>query len=199
MLSALLREFPATLVTLNSDGLQATLLPMLFDADDGELGTLRGHIARGNPQWRSLLPDSEALAMVTGPEAYISPSWYDEKRRTGKVVPTWNYVTVQARGRLELRHEPDWLVAHVARLVERHEQQRAQPWLIEDAPADYIASQARAIVGLELRVSSLDAKRKLNQNRSTADFRGVIDGLSEGSPRERAVADEMKNEASPSG
>lgn len=192
LLSELAAHVPATLVTLGSEGLRASILPMLFDHDDGPHGTLRGHVARPNPQWRDLSTDIEALAIFDGPDAYISPAFYEEKRLTGKVVPTWNYTTVQARGTLTIRHEPAWLVAHVRRLVDRHERGRRQPWSIEDAPDGYIETQARAIVGLELRVSRLEAKRKLTQNRSREDFEGVIAGLLEGSPEERAVAADME-------
>ena len=168
---------------------------MLFDRDEGQQGTLRGHLARPNPQWRDFDPGVEGLAIFDGPDAYITPNWYEEKRLTGKVVPTWNYVTVQARGPLVVRREPEWLVAHVRRLVERHEASRSVPWSIDDAPEGYVETQARAIVGLELRISRLEAKRKLSQNRSAADFEGVIEGLSDGSPLERAVAEEMRTEA----
>jgi transcriptional regulator len=192
LLSELCRHVPATLVTLASDGLRASILPMLFDADDGPSGTLRGHLARGNPQWRDISADIEALAIFDGPDAYITPSWYEEKRRTGKVVPTWNYVTVHARGSIVLHHEPEWLIPHVRRLVERHEAARAVPWSVDDAPASYIESQARAIVGLELRITRLEAKRKLSQNRDDRDIEGTIAGLAEGGPTERAVAKEMR-------
>ncbi len=195
LLAELAAHVPATLVTLGAEGLRASILPMLFDPEDGDHGTLRGHLARPNPQWRDMNADIEALAIFDGPDAYISPAWYEEKRLTGKVVPTWNYSTVQARGSLFLRREPEWLVAHVRRLVERHEADRQQPWSIDDAPAGYIQTQARAIVGLELRISRLEAKRKLSQNRSAEDFQGVIAALSEGSPSERAVADDMRTES----
>ncbi len=183
---------PATLVTLNGGQLRASILPMLFDAADGEHGMLRGHLARGNPQWRDFDPQLGALAIFDGPDAYITPSWYEEKRRTGKVVPTWNYVTVQARGVLRLRHEPEWLVAHVRRLVDRHEAGHTEPWSVDDAPDGYISSHARAIVGLELEIMALEGKRKLSQNRSAADVTGVIDGLRGGTDAERAVAREMQ-------
>ncbi len=196
-LAELCRHVPATLVTLNGGTLRATILPMIFDAADGAHGTLRGHLARGNPQWRDFEPDVGALAIFDGPDAYITPSWYEEKRATGKVVPTWNYVTVQARGTLRLRHEPEWLVAHVRRLVDRHEQHRAEPWSVDDAPAGYVETQARAIVGLEIEIESLEAKRKLSQNRSDADIAGVIDGLAIGDPIEQAVADQMRTEPGP--
>lgn len=194
LLAALVRTRPATLVTLGGDGLRATILPLLFDPADGPFGTLRGHVARGNPQWRDLAPDVEALAIVDGPEAYVTPSWYEEKRQTGKVVPTWNYVTVQARGPLTVHHEPAWLLDHVRHLVERHEAGRPDPWSVDDAPIDYVEGQARAIVGIELRISRLEAKRKLSQNRSAADVLGVIAGLAEGTDREREVARAMQDD-----
>jgi len=196
LLGELSAVVPATLVTSGPAGMRATILPMLFDAADGEHGTLRGHVARGNPHWREVADDgtTEAIAIFNGPDAYISPAWYEEKRLTGKVVPTWNYTTVVAHGRLTLHHEPDWLLPHVRRLVERHEAARSEPWSVDDAPADFVALQAKAIVGLELRLERIDAKRKLTQNRSEADFDGVVEALSGGSPREQAVAAEMRRE-----
>jgi transcriptional regulator len=196
LLAELVWHVPATLVTLGGDGLRASILPMLFDPDDGEHGTLRGHLARPNPQWRDAGSDSEALAIFAGPDAYVSPALYEEKRLTGKVVPTWNYVTVLAHGTLVARPEPDWLLPHVRRLVERHEAGRRDPWSIDDAPEGYVETMVRAIVGLELRITRLEAKRKLSQNRSAADIEGVIAGLAGGSPRDQAVADEMEREPS---
>ena len=194
LLAELAPRVPATLVTLSPEGLRASILPMLFDPDDGPHGTLRGHLARPNPQWRDFDPAVEALAIFDGPDAYITPAWYEEKRLTGKVVPTWNYSTVQAHGTLTLRHEPEWLIDHVRRLVERHESDRAEPWSVDDTPDGYVETQVPAIVGLELRISRLEGKRKLSQNRSEADFDGVRDALAVGSPLERAVADEMRRE-----
>jgi transcriptional regulator len=191
LLAELCRHLPATIVTHTVDGFRATILPMLFDPEDGPYGTLRGHWARGNPQWRDVGEDTLALAIFDGPDAYVSPSWYAEKRLTGKVVPTWNYITVQAQGHLGLRHEPEWLLAHVRRLVDRHEQGRQDPWSLDDAPTDYVETQVRAIVGFELRIERLEAKRKLSQNRSADDIAGTIVGLGSASPRERAVADSM--------
>jgi transcriptional regulator len=196
LLAELVRQVPATLVTVGEDGLRASILPMLFDADDGEHGTLRGHLARPNPQWRDAGSETEALAIFDGPDAYVSPALYEEKRLTGKVVPTWNYVTVLAHGTLVARPEPEWLLPHVRRLVERHEAGRSQPWSIDDAPDGYVETMVRAIVGLELRISRLEAKRKLSQNRSAADIEGVIAGLAGGSPRDEAVAAEMEREPS---
>jgi transcriptional regulator len=192
LLTELCAVVPATLVTHGPAGFRASILPMLFDVADGPSGTLRGHLARGNPHWREIGEGTEALAIFDGPEAYISPAWYEEKRLTGKVVPTWNYVTIQAHGTITLRHEPEWLIPHVGRLVERHEAGRDEPWALSDAPSDYVATQARAIVGLELRITRLEAKAKLSQNRSAADIDGAIDGLASGTPEERAVAAAMR-------
>jgi len=191
---------PATLVTHGPGGFRASILPMLFDPEDGPHGTLRGHLARGNPQWREIEASiatggdgaGETMALFDGPDAYVSPAWYEEKRLTGKVVPTWNYVTVQAHGTISTIHDPDWLIPHVARLVERHEASRPEPWALTDAPEDYVRTQARAIVGLELRIERLEAKAKLTQNRSAADIEGTIEGLRGGNARERAVADAMR-------
>jgi transcriptional regulator len=196
LLAELVRQVPATLVTLGEDGLRASMLPMLFDADDGDHGTLRGHLARPNPQWQDAGSGVEALAIFDGPDAYVSPALYEEKRLTGKVVPTWNYVTILAHGTLVARPEPEWLLPHVRRLVERHEAGRAEPWSIDDAPDGYVETMVRAIVGLELRITRLEAKRKLSQNRSAADIAGVIAGLAGGSSQEQAVATEMGREPS---
>jgi transcriptional regulator len=190
-LADLCRHVPATLVSFGSEGFRTSILPMLFDAGEGENGMLRGHIARANPHWRSLAADDQAIAVFNGAEAYISPAWYEEKRLTGKVVPTWNYSTVVVHGAVVTHPEVDWLVPHVRELVDRHEAGRPEPWSIDDAPPGYIETMARAIVGLELRIARIDAKLKLSQNRSGADIAGVIDGLSEGSAGERAVAQLM--------
>jgi transcriptional regulator len=194
LLAELARHVPATLVTLSRDGLRASILPMLFDPDAGKNGILRGHLARPNPQWQDISPDVDALAIFNGADAYITPSWYEEKRLTGKVVPTWNYTTVLAHGRLALHPEPEWLVPHVRRLVERHEGMRPKPWSIDDTPNGYVETMVRAIVGLELTITRLEAKRKLNQNRSAEDVQGVIAGLEQGSAEEAAVAIDMRAE-----
>jgi transcriptional regulator len=196
LLAELSSVVPATLVTIGRDGLRASILPMLFQRDDGELGTLRGHLARGNTQWREIDAGSaDALAIFDGPDAYVSPAWYEEKRRTGRVVPTWNYTTVHAYGPITLHHEPEWLLPHVRQLVDRHEAGRAVPWSLDDVPAGYAEVQVKAIVGLELRITRLEAKRKLSQNRAADDVAGVVDALDRGSPMERAVATEMRRSA----
>ena len=205
LLAELCAVVPATLVTYGPQGFRASILPMLFDTGEGPNGTLRGHLARGNPQWREIEASiaaggdvgGEALAIFDGPDAYVSPAWYAEKRLTGKVVPTWNYVTVQAHGTLTTIHDPDWLVPHVGRLVARHEAGRPDPWALSDAPEQYVRTQARAIVGLELRITSLEAKAKLSQNRSEADIEGSIEGLGGGTARERDVAATMRRAKEP--
>jgi transcriptional regulator len=194
-LARLIRTEPATLVTLGPDGLEATILPVLFDAGDGPLGTIRGHVARPNPQWRGPATDVEALVLIDGPEGYISPAWYENKRRTGRDVPTWNYVAVQARGPLIIHEDAAWLEDCVRRLTDRHEAGRAHPWSIDDAPRDYLEGQLRAIVGLEVRITRLEAKRKLSQNRVAADFEGARAGLRDGSPDEVALEAEMALES----
>jgi transcriptional regulator len=118
---------------------------------------------------------------------------YEEKRLTGKIVPTWNYVTVQAHGAISTIHDVDWLIPHVGRLVARHEAGRPTPWALTDAPEDYVRTQARAIVGLELRIARVEAKVKLSQNRSAPDIEGTIEGLSAGTPGEHAVAEAMRS------
>ncbi len=204
LLAELCARVPATLVTHGADGFRASILPMLFDRDDGPHGMLRGHLARGNPHWREIEASieaggdgaGEALAIFDGPDAYVSPALYEEKRLTGKVVPTWNYVTVQAHGAITTIHDVDWLIPHVGRLVARHEAGRSDPWALTDAPEDYVSTQARAIVGLELRIARVEAKAKLSQNRSAPDIEGTIEGLSAGTPREQAVAEAMSRERS---
>ena len=191
LLGELAAVVSATLVTLSDGRLAATILPMLYDPGDGPLGALRGHLARANPQWRELDPGVGALAIFDGPEAYISPRHYPSTRATERHVPTWNYITVQAAGTLVIREDAAWLRSVVARLTDRHEAGAAQPWPIDAAPAAYLEGQLRAIIGVELHIERLDAKRKLSQNRDPADIAAVIAALAEGTPEERAVAAEM--------
>jgi transcriptional regulator len=191
-LARLAASAPATLVTLSTGGLVASVLPMVFDAGSH---VLRGHLARANPQWRDISPAVQALALFDGPESYVTPAWYETKRRTGKDVPTWNYVTLQVRGSITLHEDEAWLLEHLRALVDRQEEGRPEPWSIDDPPEGYIATNAKAIVGLELAITAIEAKRKLSQNRLAIDFDGVVDGLGLGSERERAVAAEMRRES----
>jgi transcriptional regulator len=168
----------ANLVTATADGIIATPLPMFVDEREGDKGTLYGHVARANPQWKAA-PTCEGLAIFMGPDAYITPSWYVTKQETGKVVPTWNYVTVHAYGPVEFFDDADRLLDVVTRLTNLHEQVRAAPWAVSDAPADFIKSQLRGIVGIRMPITRVDAKRKMSQNRNAADRAGVIEGLAE--------------------
>jgi len=185
----------ATLVTLGAEGLVATHLPLVLDADAGELGTLYGHVALGNPQWRDFDPRVQALALFLGPEAYVSPSWYATKRETGKVVPTWNYLTVHVYGTLRTYDDPERLRAHVERLTQRQESPRADAaWHVSDAPADYVDGMLKGIVGLELPIARIEGKWKMSQNRPEADRHGAIAGLeATARPAELAVAEVMRS------
>jgi len=168
-----------TLVTCGENGFEATPAPMLVDVAPAPFGTLRGHIARANPHWRSAKPEMSALAIFTGPHGYISPGWYATKPQTGKVVPTWNYVAVHATGRLRFFDDAAQLRAIVTRLTETHEAGRAQPWHVTDAPADYIDAMLKAIIGFELTIEKLDGKFKMSQNRPAEDRASVVEGLAE--------------------
>lgn len=178
----------ANLVTATAEGPQVTPLPLLLDPEEGAHGTLYGHLARANPQWRCPVI-GEAVAVFMGPDAYVTPSWYQTKQETGKVVPTWNYVTVHAHGPAEFFDDGDRLLAVVTRLTRLHEGARSSPWEVSVAPADYIAAQLRGIVGLRLPITRIAGKRKMSQNRSEADRRGVAAGLAgSAQPGERAAA-----------
>jgi transcriptional regulator len=166
----------ADLVTATPRGPVATLLPFVYDPDAGEHGALLGHMARNNDHWRQPVV-GEALVIVRGPDAYVTPSWYASKAEHGRVVPTWNYVTAHVRGRLIVHDDPAWVDGLVRRLTERHEAGTSRPWSVDDAPEAFIAGQVRAIVGVELAISSIQGKFKLSQNRPEADVMGVIEGL----------------------
>ena len=168
----------ATLVTVGDDGLLVSHVPLLLDAGIGRYGALTGHLARANPQWRASDLGKPALAIFMGPDAYVSPSWYPSKHEHGRAVPTWNYTTVHARGTLEIFDDPQRLLAHVEQLTDRHEGRFAVPWKVGDVPADYLQRQLKGLVGIALKIESLEGKMKLSQNRSTADRRGVVAGLS---------------------
>ena len=178
----------AHLVTAGPDGLVASVVPLLVDLD---AKTAVGHLARANPHGRSFDPDAQALAIFSGPDAYVSPSWYPTKAESGKVVPTWNYEVVHVYGALTVHDDPAWVADLVRRLTDRHESERTSPWSVDDAPEDYLATMYRAIVGIELKISRVEAKRKLSQNRPEPDRLGVIAGLESASVRERAVAVRM--------
>ena len=166
----------ADLVTPTAAGLVATLLPFVHEPDTGPHGTLLGHVARNNPHWTAE-PTGESLVIVRGPDAYVSPSWYATKAEHGRVVPTWNYVTAHVYGDLVVHDDPAWVAGVVRRLTERHEAESGGGWSVDDAPGRFVAGQLRAIVGVAVRVTRIEAKLKLSQNRPAADVDGVVAGL----------------------
>ncbi|UPG73542.1 FMN-binding negative transcriptional regulator [Roseomonas gilardii subsp. gilardii] len=182
----------ANLVTATAEGLIATPLPLFLVPEEGPHGTLYGHLARANPQWR-LPPAGEAMALFNGPDAYVSPAWYPSKQEHGKVVPTWNYVAVHAYGPAEFFEDAGRLLDVVTRLTALHEAPRAAsgagPWAVADAPEDFIRAQLKGIVGLRLPITRIDGKRKMSQNRSAEDRAGAAAGLAASDrPSDRAVA-----------
>jgi len=179
----LARHGAADLITVTGNGLLATMLPFAYEPGAGEHGALLGHVARNNDQWRTPAT-GESLAIVRGPDAYVSPSWYAAKAEHGRVVPTWNYVTAHVYGRLLVHDDPAWVEDVVRRLTGKHEAARlaspgqAKPWSVDDAPRAFVEGQLRAIVGLELQITRIEAKAKLSQNRPLGDIAGVVAGLS---------------------
>ncbi|HEY6496003.1 MAG TPA: FMN-binding negative transcriptional regulator [Trebonia sp.] len=191
----------ADLVTVTERGLVATMLPFIYvpPADPGaagprpagqQLGALHGHLARNNDQWK-LASTGEALAIVRGPDAYITPGWYASKAEHGRVVPTWNYVTAHVYGRFVVHDDPAWTEDLVRRLTTKHEAYRDRPWSVDDAPRPFIEGQLRAIVGIELEITRIEAKAKLSQNRPPADVDGVLAGLRARGDEEMADAVEQ--------
>jgi transcriptional regulator len=165
------------LVTVGPDGTpDASLLPVLWDGDEVVV-----HLARANEHWRRITSHSPGLVVVTGPDAYITPRWYASKREHGRVVPTWNYSAVHLRGPVTVHDDPEWLRPAVTRLTDHHEARTADGdgWRVDDAPARFVDGQLKAIVGVSMVVTDVDAKAKLSQNRSDADQAGVVDGLAQ--------------------
>src|SRR6185312_5079914 len=198
VLHAAIRELAfCTLVTHADGDFVVSHLPFELDAQPAPSGTLLGHIARYNPQWRGIGEDGvPALAIFQGPHAYVSPSWYPGKRDDPRQVPTWDYIAVHARGTLRVFHDEARLHDLLRRLVERNESPRPDPWRITDAPADYLCEQMRYIAGLELRIGKLEGRYKLSQNRDAADQEGARAGLASGNERERRKAREQTKAAS---
>ncbi len=179
-----------TLVTRTEQGMVASHIPMVLHADEFNATVLRGHVARANTQWQDFLTHEEALGIFTGPQHYISASWYPEKQTHGREVPTWNYVAVHAYGRLQAIEDPVWLLEHLRTLTDENERIAELPWKVQDAPPDFIAKLSRAIVGLELRVSRLEGKWKASQNRNDHDAAAVMEGLDRlGTPESAAMRD----------
>jgi transcriptional regulator len=176
---ALIRAHPfGTLITIGSNGLVANSIPFVLDPAL-PLGVLKGHVARANSQWRDFDPAVGALIVFQGVETYVTPSWYETKRQTGKVVPTWNYVMVHAWGTMRAVEDRDWLALQIDALTRQQEAGRADPWTVGDAPSTFVEAQLKGIVGIEIAINRIEGKWKVSQNRPEADRAGVVAGLRE--------------------
>ncbi|KQT43585.1 MULTISPECIES: FMN-binding negative transcriptional regulator [unclassified Methylophilus] len=185
-LHALMRAYPlSTLVLMSEDGLNANHIPLYLDTANGKHGTLSGHIARANPLWKDLAANHQVLAIFHGPDAYVTPSWYASKAKTGMVVPTWNYVAVHAHGRAKMIENKEWLRTHLSLLTTDQEAKFEHPWLIEDAPAGFIDKLILELVGIEIEIIQLTGKWKASQNQSVENQLGVIQGLRESASLEQ--------------
>jgi transcriptional regulator len=179
---SLIRSHPlGLLISTDPEGLLANAIPFLLQPSTGAFGTLQAHMARGNGQWRNL-DGQNVLVVFQGPQAYVSPSFYETKRETGKVVPTWNYAMVQARGIAKVHADAAWLEKQIMALTSRHEGGRSNPWAVSDAPRSFIESQLKGIIGVEIEIHHIEGKWKVSQNRPEADRRGVAEGLSDDAP-----------------
>ncbi len=188
VLHQLIKDYPlGSLVVMGQGELVANAIPFYLDAGRGEFGTLVAHISRANPLWELPESDISALVIFQGPQAYISPAWYPSKAEHGKAVPTWNYVMVQASGKPRFIKDRAWLLAHVEELTSTHEQGRAQPWLVTDAPEDFVERLLKGIVGIEIPLKKIVGKWKVSKDRPEVDKVGIIDGLRESGKREVAA------------
>lgn len=177
------------LVCQTTDGMASSPVPFVVD---DELRSVRAHVARANPIWRA--SEGPALLIVAIADAYISPGWYPSKAEHGKVVPTWNYEVVHLHGALTIHDDSAWVGQQINDLTDHNEAPLPQPWAVGDAPDEFIAKQQRAIVGIEMVVARVEAKRKLSQNRSATDYDGVIKGLTAQTQNGGPIADAMAND-----
>ncbi len=187
---ALIRACPLGLLISNGPGgLVANPIPFVLNAAASERGTLKCHVARANPQWKELQAATECLVVFQGADHYVTPSWYASKREHGKVVPTWNYATVHCWGRPQVMDDAAWVRHQIDALTLQHEEPRAAPWAVTDAPEPFVAAQMRGIVGIEIPIARIEGKWKVSQNRPEADRVGVHQGLqSETTPNSEAMA-----------
>lgn len=178
VLHSFIRQHPlAAIVSCGRDGPEATHVPVILHADMGPKGVLRCHIARANRQWETVQSSPAVLAIVRGPEHYITPNWYPSKREHGKVVPTWNYIAVHVRGRAKLFDDRDELLRHLRALTDQSERALHSGWSIDDVPKEYLETLSKAIVGIEVAIENIEGKWKVSQNRPECDRQGVVAGL----------------------
>lgn len=168
----------ASLITHSESGLEVNHIPFFLDNSHAK-GVLKGHIAKANPLWKTLKDKSEVLVVFNGPNCYISPNYYPTKKETGRAVPTWNYVAVHVKGILEYRFYDTFKLDMLDNLTLQHEADQATPWSIKDAPEQYIQRMLDAIVGLEIKITSITGQWKVSQNQPQMNKQGVIDGLSQ--------------------
>lgn len=198
VIRAVIEHHPlATLITVGSGGIAASHLPLIYDPEGGPHGVLRGHLARANPQWKTHQPQFEALAIFSGPEHYVTPTWYPSRRAHGKVVPTWNYVVVHARGPLRFTEEKAWLLHNVSTLTDAQEKSLNPPWRVSEAPSQFIDDMLKDIVGVEMQITTLEGKWKVSQNRPVADRHGVVEGLEKSAAPEAREMARLVNERIP--
>jgi transcriptional regulator len=185
-----IRVHPLGLLIRNGpEGLTADSIPFLV-ALGGDFGRLEAHVARANPLWKELSDGDEVLVVFQGPQHYVTPGWYATKQETGKVVPTWNYVIVQAHGTITIRDDSAFVGRQIRALTDAHESRRPKPWAVDDAPETFVAQQTRAIVGIEIAITRLIGKWKVSQNRNLADRAGVVAGLAgEADPQASSMAE----------
>lgn len=197
VMHALMRDHPfATLVSNATGGLTADHVPLVLHADQGGQGALRGHISVGNPLFRKTNGAIQVLTVFQGPQTYVTPSWYASKQQHGKVVPTWNYVVVHARGTLRFVRDPQWVLEHLQDLTNAHESHRPTPWAVSDAPAEFVARQMRGLVGFEIEITDLTGTWKVSQNKTRDDRDGVSSGLgSENTPDAASIAQLVRERA----
>ncbi len=171
---ALIQSHPlATVITNGVHGLEANHIPLHLDSHASPLGVLKGHVARANPLWRDDAAHTQVLAVFQGPHAYITPGWYDTKAESGDVVPTWNYVTVHARGTLRVVDDPQWLRGQLGALTAQQEQHLPHPWAVDEASDEFIQTMIKAIVGIEICITDIQGKWKVSQNRPMRDQQSV--------------------------
>lgn len=176
----LMQNYPlGTLITIEQDEINANHIPfeIVIPNEAAPFGTLRAHVARANPVWKNLNRIHDALVVFQGPQAYITPAWYEEKKLSGKAVPTYNYAVVHAYGQIQIRDDMQWLRQHLDSLTDKNERKQTTPWKLDDAPSDYLQKMMRAIVGIEIPLTRINGKWKTSQNRSEQDRINIAAGL----------------------